>query len=441
MSEPPAPDDRSRPLLGFWTGSALVAGNMIGSGIFLLPAALAAYGGISIVGWLFTTAGSLLLAVVFMSLSRAYPKVGGPYAYAREAFGDFAGFIVAYGYWISILCGNAAIAIVSVSYFSVLFPALTTASHLDVWAALAVLWTLTAVNLLGVRVSGGVQLATTVLKVLPLLVIALFGLLDFDVEHFTPFNVSEHGSASAITATAALTLWAFLGLESATIPADSIRDPRRTIPRATIAGTIVAALIYVLSTVSIMGLLSPAELAGSHAPFADAATRLFGSTAGYVVACAGAVACVGALNGWVLLQGQMPRAAALDGLFPGRFRALSGSGVPVLGTVVSSACISALLLMNYMEGYVEKFTFAILLATLATLVPYLASALAQLKFIVQARHRPGLTGLAIVAVLAFLYSAWAVVGLGAYTIFWGVVMLATGVPLFAWMRARPRARA
>ncbi len=435
MSEPPAQLRPDRPLLGFWTGTALVAGNMIGSGIFLLPAALAAYGGISLVGWLFTTAGSLLLAIVFMSLSRSYPRIGGPYAYAREAFGDFAGFIVAYGYWLSILCGNAAIAIVSVSYLSVLFPVLTTASHLDVVAALAVLWILTLVNLLGVRVSGGVQLATTVFKILPLLAIALFGLADFDAAHFTPFNLSGRSSAGAITATAALTLWAFLGLESATIPADSIRDPRRTIPRATIAGTLVAALIYILSTVSLMGLLSPAELAGSHAPFADAATRLFGSAAGYVVACAGAVACIGALNGWVLLQGQMPRAAALDGLFPGTFRVLSGSGVPLKGIIISSLCISALLLMNYMEGYVEKFTFVILLATLATLIPYLASALAQLKLALKG-GRPGLTGLAIVAALACLYSAWAVVGLGAYTIFWGMVLMATGAPLFAWMRRR-----
>lgn len=423
-------------MLGIWTGTALVAGNMIGSGIFLLPAALAAYGGISIVGWLFTATGSLLLAVVFMQLSRAFPRVGGPYVFAREAFGDLAGFVVAWGYWISILCGNAAIAIVAVSYLSTLFPALTTASHLDILAALALMWILTGINLLGVRVSGTVQLTLTVLKVLPLLAIAVLGLAHLEPAHFTPVNASEKGIAGAITATAALTLWAFLGLESATIPADSIRDPRRTIPRATIAGTIVAAVVYILSTVSIMGILPPAELAGSNAPFADAAARLFGSGAGYLVACVGAVSCIGALNGWVLLQGQMPRAAALDGLFPRRFRELSGRGVPLAGAVFSSTCVSVLLAMNYTRGFVEKFTFAILLSTLATLVPYLASALAQLKFAAQAAGRPGVTGPMAVAALAALYSAWAVLGLGSRTIFWGVVLMATGVPLFAWMRTR-----
>ncbi len=409
---------------------------MIGSGIFLLPSALAIYGGISIVGWIFTTVGSLLLAVVFMHLSRRYPKVGGPYVFAREAFGNLAGFVVAYGYWISILCGNAAIAIVSVSYLSVIFPALTTASHLDVLAALSVLWTLTGINLLGVRISGRVQLVTTVLKVLPLVVIALLGLAYFDASHFVPFNVSERSSFGAITATAALTLWAFLGLESATIPADSIKDPGRTIPRATVVGTSIAALIYILSTVSIMGILSPHDLAHSDAPFADAAARMFGPAAKYIVAGAGAIACIGALNGWILLQGQMPRAAALDNLFPRRFSALSRTGAPLQGIVFSSVCVSALLLMNYTKGFVEKFTFVILLATLATLVPYLVSALAQLKFEFQASHRPGLTGLGAIATLALLYSGWAVLGLGAYTIFWGLVLIATGVPVFIWMRRR-----
>ncbi len=436
MSNPPGDTTESRQLLGFWTGTSLVVGNMIGSGIFLLPSALAAYGGISIIGWIFTTAGSLLLSIVFMHLSRSYPKIGGPYVYAREAFGNFAGFIVAYGYWISILCGNAAIAIASVSYLSMVFPVLTTASHLDVLAALAVLWILTSVNLMGIRISGRVQLVTAVLKMLPLIGIALLGFIYFDPGHFTPFNVSKHGSFDAITTTAALTLWAFLGLESATIPADNIKDPKRTIPKATVIGTSIVALVYILSTVSIMGILSPADLAHSNAPFADAAAKLFGSAAGYIIAGAGAVACIGALNGWILLQGQMPLAAALDHLFPKRFRALSKNGTPARGIVVSSVCISALLLMNYTEGFVEKFTFVILLATLATLVPYLVSTLAQLKFVYQAKNGVGLARLGIIAALAFLYSAWAVIGLGSYTIFWGIVLISTGIPIFIWMRVR-----
>ncbi|MBL7961132.1 amino acid permease, partial [bacterium] len=161
-----------------------------------------------------------------------------------------------------------------------------------------------------------------------------------------------------------------------------------------------------------------------------------GSSAGYIVACAGVVACIGALNGWILLQGQMPLAAALDDLFPKKFRALSKTGTPAFGIIISSVLISLLMLMNYAESFVDKFTFVILLATLATLIPYLLSTLAQLKFVYKAKDRKKLVKLVIITVLAFLYSAWAVIGLGAYTIFWGIVLIATGVPVFIWMRAR-----
>ncbi len=425
-------------LLGFWTSTSLVVGNMIGSGIFLLPSALAAFGGISLIGWLFTTAGSLLLSIVFMQLSRAHPKLGGPYVFVREAFGDFAGFVVAYGYWISILAGNAAIAIASISYLSILFPALATVHHLDTVAALSVLWALTGINLLGVRVSGGVQLVVTVLKIVPLVGIAILGFFHFDPGHFVPFNASGRSSFDAVTATAALTLWAFLGLESATIPAENIRNPSRTIPRATIIGTSVVAIVYVLSTVSVMGILPPDVLAKSNAPFADAAALHFGSAAGYIIAFAGVAACVGALNGWVLLQGQVPLAPALDHLFPKLFGARSANGTPVRGIVISSVLVSILLMMNYAEGFVEKFTFVILLATLATLIPYLMSALAQMKFLIREKQGGLLAGPGVVAALAFVYSAWAVVGLGGYTIFWGIVCVATGIPVFVWMRMRRR---
>ncbi len=426
-------------LLGFWTSTSLVVGNMIGSGIFLLPSALAAFGGISIIGWIFTTAGSILLSIVFMRLSRTHPKIGGPYVFAREAFGDLAGFVVAYGYWISILCGNAAIAIASISYLSILFPVLATASHLDTVAALAVLWILTAINVMGVRVSGqgaaghhhpeGDTAGRHRPPRVPL----------FRPGAFHPVQRERARSVRRGHRDRRAHSLGVPGLESATIPADNIKDPARTIPRATIVGTSVVALVYIVSTVSVMGILSPDVLARSNAPFADAAAQMFGSAAGYIIAFAGVAACVGALNGWILLQGQMPLAAALDQLFPAMFRARSANGTPVRGIVVSSVLISILLLMNYTEGFVEKFTFVILLATLATLVPYLLSALAQIKFLIREKKGGQVAGPMLVAALALAYSAWAVIGLGGYTIFWGVVCIATGIPVFVWMR-RGRSR-
>jgi ABC-type transport system involved in cytochrome c biogenesis ATPase subunit len=210
--------------------TALVVGNMIGSGIFLLPASLGPFGGISIVGWLVSAAGSTLLALVFARLSRLVKKSGGPYTYTREGFGDFAGFLVAWGYWISIWTTIAAIAVAFVSYLSFFVPVLKTSPVLAAGAGLATIWILTGVNVIGVHTAGMVQLVTTVLKLLPLLAISTIGLIYVNGANFVPFNATGKSALGAITGTVALTLWAFLGLESGTTPAEHVHDPERTIP-------------------------------------------------------------------------------------------------------------------------------------------------------------------------------------------------------------------
>jgi len=208
--------------LGIWIATALVVGNMVGSGVFLLPASLASFGGISIVGWLFTSAGALAVALLMSRLARMMPKVGGPYAYTRSGLGDLPAFLVAWGYWISIWSGNAAISVALVGYLAVFFPALAQIPALGAGVALTAIWLLTGLNAWGVREAGILQIWTTVLKLLPLLAIGTLGLLYLDPQNFVPFNASGQSSFSAITATAALTLWAFTGLDSATIPADSV---------------------------------------------------------------------------------------------------------------------------------------------------------------------------------------------------------------------------
>jgi APA family basic amino acid/polyamine antiporter len=273
-----------------------VVGNMIGSGIYLLPASLAAYGGISIFGWLFTTAGAVLLALVFAHLARTAPRAGGLYAYAKFGFGDFAGFLVAWGYWISIWCGNAAIATGFAGYLGVFIAPISSNPLLAGIVAAGAIWLLSWVNALGVRHAAIMQLVTTVLKLAPLVAIGTFGLFFFKIENFVPFNPSGRPAIPAITAAAALTLWAFLGLESATIPADEVIDPVRTIPKATILGTLAAAVVYLLGTVAVMGVIPPAALARSTAPFADAASSMWGVWAADAVAAGAAIACFGALN-------------------------------------------------------------------------------------------------------------------------------------------------
>lgn len=431
----PAP----RRSLGLWMATALVVGNMIGSGVFLLPSALASFGGISILGWVFTAAGAMLLAMVFARLGRAYPRTGGPYAYSRAAFGDFVGFQTAWGYWIAIWAGNAAIAVAFAGYLAVFWPAVGTNALLGVLVALSAIWFLTAVNTLGVRQGGLVQLVTTVLKLIPLLAIATIGLFFVKTSHFSPFNASHQSPFGAITGAGALTLWAFIGLESATVPADAVRDPERTIPRSTILGTAIAAVVYILGTVVLMGVVPAGALAKSTAPFSDAAGIMWGGLANKAVAIGALVATFGCLNGWILLQAQVPLAAARDGLFPRMFGRLSKNGTPVVGLVVSSALVSVLMAMNYAQGLVSLFTFVILLATLTTLVPYAYSAAAQVMLFINDRARfsgPGLARDVVIAALAFGYSLWAIVGAGADVVFKGTMLLLAGIPVYLWIRWR-----
>jgi APA family basic amino acid/polyamine antiporter len=325
-----------RRTIGLWMATALVVGNMIGSGVFLLPSSLAAAAGpVSLAGWVFTGAGAVLLALVFADLGRAFPAAGGPYAYAHRAFGDFVGFQTAWGYWIAVWAGNAAIAVAFVGYLGVLWPQVSEHQLLGALTGVALVWLLTATNVLGARQSGQIQLVTTVLKFVPLAIVAIVGLFFIDGGNYTPF--APHGSGAAITSAATLTLWAFIGLESATVPADDVKDPRRTIPRATLIGTLAATAVYIVSTVAIMGIIPTGELARSTSPFADAAALIFGGGWDKVIAVVALISTAGALNGWILLQGQVPLAAARDGLFPRQFARLHGERqTPVFGLIVSS---------------------------------------------------------------------------------------------------------
>ena len=427
----PAAPTRS---LGFWTAVALVMGNMIGSGVFLLPASLAPFGGLGLGGWLLSTAGAVLLALVFARLSRFNPAAGGPYAFTRQAYGDLAGFLVAWGYWISVWCANAALAVAFVGYLDPFMPSVVRHPASAALVAVAAVWFLTGVNAWGVRSAGRVQLATTALKILPLALIGIGGILWIDPSHFAVATTSPGAVASGLTASATLTLWAFLGLECATIPAGSIRDPERTIPRATITGTLLASVIYVTSTVGVIGLLEPSSLGQSTAPFADAARVLFGNRAAELVALGAAISCFGALNGWILVVGQLPMAAAQDGLFPPAFARLSGRGTPVVGMLIAGVLTTGLIATNFTRSLVDLFTFVILLATLSTLVPY---AFCSLAGFILARQDPRMrmsAGASAVAALAFVYSLWAIGGAGTDVVYWGFLLLMSGLPVYVWIK-------
>jgi len=419
--------------IGKWTSTSLVLGNMIGSGIFLLPASLAAYGGISLCGWLIASAGALLLAKVFASLSRIVPQSGGPYVYTRAGFGNFAGFLVAWGYWISIWCTNAAITVAMLGYLSVFFPILDERPPVAIALGLSIIWLLTWVNNRGIKNAGYVQLITTILKIIPLILITIVGLFFIKIDHFTPFNLSSETNFTAIIQTTTLTLFAFLGIESATIPAEHVDDAATTIPRATWIGTWVAIAIYILGSIAVMGIIPPEELQHSSAPFADAARVLFGSGAEYFVAAGAVISTFGALNGWLLMQGQIPLAAARDGVFPKFFGKLNRHKVPAAGIILSSILVSILMSLNYAKGLNKAFEFMMLLSTLTVLVPYLFSSasymiLSDTTHPIIWRRKSTWIGMA-----AFLFSIFAIIGSGAEVALWGFVMLMLGIPFYVWI--------
>ncbi|GAB4392778.1 MAG: amino acid permease [Gammaproteobacteria bacterium] len=421
--------------MGVFTLTALVAGNMIGSGIFLLPASLAQYGSISIASWVFTAVGAVLLGLVFANLSRIKPMVGGPYAYCREAFGDLIAFLIAYNYWIALWVGNAAIVVAFTGYMSVFFPQLHD-HYIACYTSISVVWLLTVVNIIGVRQAGILQLCATILKLLPLIAIGLFGVFHMTPANFSAFNVSGQSHLSAFTGAAALTLWTFIGVESATIPAAEVERPTITIPRATIWGVLIAAVVYILSSVAIMGVVPNKQLAQSSAPFADAALTLFGPWGALLVAAGAAISCFGALNGWILLQGRVPFAAALDGLFPKIFARQTASETPYVGLIVSALLISGLLLLTISKQLIDQFTFIILLAVLATLIPYLLTTCAAIIIYIK-QHRLTAKPLSLTAVVialaAFCYSFWAIIGSGEQTVFYGTLLFFSGLPIFAWL--------
>ena len=422
--------------LGFWSTWSLVVGAMIGSGVFLLPAVLAPYGSFSLAGWAVAATGTLFVALSLGSLARRIPRTGGPYVYTRAAFGDLPAFLIAWGYWIAVWSAVAALAVAFSGYMSVFIPSFASVPAAGAGGAIAILWLLTGVNTFGIRAVGFVQLATTLIKLLPLLLIAGLGFVFGDVTAIRATNPDNEPLGLLVAGLAALTMWAYVGMETATVPAEDVLAPERTIPRALVLGTLTATAVYVLATVGVMALVPAPELGQSSSPFADAAGVLFGPNGAILMGLAALVSIAGALNAAVLVCGQIPRAAARDGLFPARFGRLNSNDAPSVALFVSAGLSSVLILMNYSRGLVAAFTTLILLSTLTTLAPYAVSAAADLTL--QRRDirqgEPVQWQAIVVAAIALAFSVFAMIGAGIEVLAYGVVLLLAGLPMYMWLK-------
>lgn len=426
-------DERNRRQLGFWMTLALVMGNVIGAGIFLLPAALAPFGPNAIYGWIVTIAGAMCIGWVLAHLARRIQ--GGPYAYVREASGDLPAFLMMWAYWISIWTALPTIAVAAVSYLSSIVPALGQPIVAPLAAVFAI-WALTLVNMRGARSAGWVQLATTVLKVLPLIAVPLVAAVMFGGGAEPALRTEMPLSAGAIAAAAALAVFAMLGFEAATLPVGKIKDPERTVPLATIIGTAATGLIYLAAFAAILFLLPSEQIANSPAPFAEAIVPTLGAAAGTAVAVFATISALGAVNGWVLCSGEVPLALARDGVFPRWFAITSGADTPVRAQLLSSFLATLLIAANYSRTLEGLFTFMLLITTVAALFLYLGCTLAALRLTM--REQIAGTVLILTAVAGLAFSLFAFWGAGGEATLWGVALLTTGFPVYFLMRRATR---
>jgi len=425
------------PQFGLTVAMALIVGSIIGVGIFNLPTSLAAYGPITLVSMALTTVGALALALLFAALSRRLPADGGPYAYARVAFGNRLGFTNAWSYWITAWAGNAAIAVGWVLYVEHFI----NKGHNKLFSILLVLvglWIPAVINLSGVKNMGSVQVVTTVVKFAALAFMSTVGLFYIKSANFTPWNVSKESTINAIGGGMAIALFSYLGVETAAVAAGKVRDPDRNIPRATILGTIATAVVYMLSLTAVFGIVPTSKLASANAPFSDAANTMFGGTwAGNVMALAVIVSGFGALNGWTMICAEMPLAAAKDGLFPGRFKQMSKNQVPWFGIIASTVLASIAMIINYLgSSGATVFTTLVLMTGITSAIPYGFSALAQLKWRWidhKATQTPRLARDLIVAALSLVFSILFIVysrNTGhSFWVYWAPFFLAAGALL------------
>lgn len=409
--------------LGVWMSIALVTGSMIGSGVFLLPASLAPFGWNAVAGWVVTIAGALCLAHVLARLTAAAGGPIGPAELVERSFGPVAGFLIGFSFWVSVWAATATISIGAVSYAASFLPVL--GAHPAV-SATGVIWAVTLVNLVGTRTAGGFQLVTTVLKLLPLIVVAalIFWVLgDQGSAAITPFPDAGL-SLALVNQAAAITLWAMVGFEAACAASGRIADPERNVPRATFFGALLCGVIYLIVCSGIALMLPADQVAAANAPFELFVATFWSPGPAALVAAFAAISAVGAVNGWVLVQGEVPYEMAQRRLMPRWFAKAAGNGVPMRAVLVASMLATLLVFANSSRSMAGLFTFMALLTTSVTLWLYLACALVALKQRIAVPF----------AVAGLVFGLWSLWGAGLTVSFYAFLLMIAGLPLYGWAR-------
>jgi APA family basic amino acid/polyamine antiporter len=424
--------------LGPLAAVALVVGNIIGAGIYVVPGSLAELAGpLALVAWAINLAAYLCLAGVFADLGGAYPISGGPQVFTERALGRFVGFEMAYLYWLSAVIGNAAYPTSFVGYLSVFLPA--AASPLVAFLlAQALLWSLTLANIAGVRVGGKVQIVTAALKVAPLLIVSVALLANGSASNLTPFAPQGWG---ALFPAISLVSWLLMGTETVTIPAEEIEGSGRTIRRAAYVGFGIIGALYLVFNFSIAFGLPASALAGSATPVALAADRVLGAPGRVLVVTAAMISAAGVLNGWILVSGRLPYAAARDGLAPARLADIHPrTGTPIAAIVVSSAVPALFLFLLFDQTLLQAYTLIALSSTAMALIVLGAGCVALLVLVrreperftaAQRRNGPLRAAVGLGFVLLML------AGVGWWAAFLTLAVAIVLAPAYRLLRTRP----
>ncbi|MCX2451318.1 arginine/agmatine antiporter [Pedobacter sp. PLR] len=409
----------------------MVAGNIMGSGVFLLPANLASTGGIAIYGWLITIVGAIALSIVYAKISSIDRSPGGSYAYARRAFGPFLGYQTNMLYWVAAWVGNIAIVVVGVGYLSYFFPFLKEPIPAAI-CSIGILWGFVLINISGPRLMTKVQAVTTVLALIPIIGVAVFGWFWFKSStYMEAWNVSGKSSLSAVQSVLNITLWAFIGVETASVVAGVVENPKKNVPIATVGGVLIAAVSYILSSTAIMGMIPNAELQVSSSPFGDAVAMALGKTAGAVVAFCAMLGCLGSVGGWTLVAGQTAKAAADDGLFPKIFGKVNKDGIPVTGLIIVGILMTILQLTTISPNAAKQFGVVSSITVIFTVIPYIYTC-AALMLIGHGNLGEKRNAYIGIIGVAFIYCIWSVISSDSTTVLGAFVSVLITTALYAF---------
>src|SRR5210317_196811 len=417
-------------VIGFWRGWSIAVGCAIGSGIFMMPTMLAPYGLLGFGGWLVAGAGSILVALTMARLVKRIPKTGGPYVYVNEGLGKFSGFIIAWTYWVACVSAIAGISIAFVGYLGFFLPQIANSQIHALLASLLLIWIIVFLNIRSLENSSKFQLISTLLKLLPLIFIVLLGASNFNLSNLPELNPTNLHPISLIATVTTLVMWSFIGIETATVPADNVINPHETIPKVLIASVITILILYISVSVAIAVLVPASELLNSSAPFALATSKILGVTGGTIISLGALISTLGSLNANTLTAGNLSLAAARDGFLPSKFVILTKNGTPIFTYLLTGFFVSILLILNYTKGIVNAFVFMAMLSTLSTLIAYAFCAIAEFKFARADKINQQRNNALLISCGTFLYAFFAIWGAGIEMIIYSLILILIGMPIY-----------